>query len=200
MADNIYSAPESSLDEVHEITDVDFYVVSLFKFNVLFVSTLGMYTLYWFYKNWQLIKINQNRNIWPIPRALFDIFFTHSLFDEINQKLSQTHEDVTWPHSMWATIYVLSAIVTNVLDRLTAKSVGEPWLDVLAILLIFGLWLPLNSAQKMVNLSCNDPEGSKNAEFTAVNILFVVLGLAFWAVLFIGLLEMFGLPIVDFVL
>lgn len=29
-----------------------FYVVSKRKFTILFLSTIGLYYLYWFYKNW----------------------------------------------------------------------------------------------------------------------------------------------------
>ena len=37
--------------------NADFYVVSLRKFYLLYIATLGGYVVYWFYRNWKLQKV-----------------------------------------------------------------------------------------------------------------------------------------------
>ena len=83
MNDNPYEAPKSRLETSVEKGDKQFYVVSVKKFTILFFFTIGMYVLYWFYGNWKRYKAYSGKNIWPVPRAIFAIFFTHSLFSEV---------------------------------------------------------------------------------------------------------------------
>ena len=68
------------------VTDVSqpvFFPVSIRKLIVMLICTLSFYQIYWFYKNWQLIKIREKINISPAPRAIFAIFFCHQCFARI---------------------------------------------------------------------------------------------------------------------
>src|SRR5687767_2451938 len=56
------------------------YVVAPTKFMLLAFSTMGMYSLYWFYKNWSLRRRAYGLTIWPVARAIFAVFFAHRLF------------------------------------------------------------------------------------------------------------------------
>ncbi len=191
MSEDIYSAPESVLtNETDEKRD-SYYVVSLKKFTVLFFSTLSVYSVYWFYKNWRLIKVRQGRSIWPVPRAIFDIFFTHSLFKEVEGDLKDKYNE-DWEGGTIATVYVVSAIASNVVDKLSEKSIGSPYSDVISIAILYPLWWALYSAQQKINLICGDPEGDSNSDFSAVNIIFIILGILLWAVIVLGLLVTFN--------
>jgi hypothetical protein len=57
-----------------------YFSVSKPKLVVLSLVTFGLYEIYWFYKNWKLVKIRTGRNIRPFWRAVFSVFFCHSLF------------------------------------------------------------------------------------------------------------------------
>ena len=46
-----------------------FFAVSPLKLIVMSTATLGIYELYWFYKNWKLIKQRTESNIMPFWRA-----------------------------------------------------------------------------------------------------------------------------------
>ncbi len=94
MSENIYTTPESELLVDDGGVTAEFYVVSLRKFNILFFCTFGVYSIFWFYKNWRIIKTKQNREIWPVPRAIFSIFFAHSLFREIEGELEEKTGEV----------------------------------------------------------------------------------------------------------
>ncbi|ACJ27449.1 Conserved hypothetical protein [Shewanella piezotolerans WP3] len=61
--------------------DSQFYPVSLVKFFVLSVFSLGLYSAYWSYKNWQYIKYEKDRpDIWPVARAVFSPFWYYPLY------------------------------------------------------------------------------------------------------------------------
>ena len=61
-----------------------FHRVSLGKFSLLSVSTLGLYELYWFYRNWKLLKAESGRDISPFWRAVFSPIFCYSLGQSID--------------------------------------------------------------------------------------------------------------------
>lgn len=186
MSDNIYAAPEAQLESNHpESTENHFYVVSDKKFLVLFMSTLGFYTVYWFYKNWKLHKESSGEDVWPIPRALFAIFFVHALFRRVYYRLEAAHRDFQWKHADLATILVVSMLIQRVCDRLAMKEIGSPYTDTISILFLFLMAPVFLRAQKMINLSCNDPLGESNSKFSAANYIWIVLGLLFW-VMFIA--------------
>lgn len=58
-----------------------FYPVSLVKFFILSVFSLGLYSAYWSYKNWQYIKYEKDRpDIWPVARAIFSPLWYYPLY------------------------------------------------------------------------------------------------------------------------
>ena len=186
MEDNIYQTPQADLSTGDD-SDATYYIVSTKKFLTLFISTLGIYGVYWFYKNWSLHKASTNSKIWPVMRGIFAIFFTHSLFRLVNDTLkskSITHE---WKFEFIATIYVISAVLSNVSDRLSAKEIGSPLTNFIGFLFLGTMAWALYKAQIAINMSCNDPEGLSNSNFSAANITWIVLGAALWGLIFVGM-------------
>src|SRR5436190_4024837 len=61
-----------------------FFDVSMSKLIVMSLFTLGLYEIYWFYKNWQLAK-QRGQAVSPALRALFSIFFVIPLLREIRE-------------------------------------------------------------------------------------------------------------------
>lgn len=81
----------------------------------------------------------------------------------------------------------MSMIVSNVLDRLSFRSIGSPYTDV-ASLLILALLLPqFLNAQHMINASCGDPDGKSNDRLTNTNYAWIALGLLFWVLSLLGI-------------
>ena len=60
-----------------------FFTVSTFKLIVMLVATLGLYNLYWSYKNWVFIKHKTGRDISPFWRTVFGILWIYSFFKYI---------------------------------------------------------------------------------------------------------------------
>jgi hypothetical protein len=102
MTDDIYTAPESALIDAAAEAELEFYVVSPFKFSVLFFVTMGLYSIYWFYKNWSCYKYVHKESIWPVPRGIFNIFFAHSLFGKVNATLQKIGSGHKWSPSALA--------------------------------------------------------------------------------------------------
>lgn len=184
---NIYAAPLSNLDEPQTAgADARFYVVSTGKLLTLYFLTLGLYQLYWTFKNWSLHNRATGEGVWPLPRTIFAVFFTHSLFRHI-AGYDATGKREAWDSSAAATAMVLLLIVGNILERLAWKGIGSPTVDILSLLTLIPTSLLLKRVQTEVNARCGDPAGSGNARFTAANIAWCVAGGLFWGLVLLGL-------------
>ncbi len=184
---DVYQAPKANL-VVESESEALFYVVSQRKFLILNIVTLGMYTLYWFYMHWHYYKASTGDNIWPIPRAIFAIFFTHKLFNKIDNGLKAKEAEFRWSPDMLATIYVITAILSHLCDRLSATEIGVPYTDLISwALLPVMIWM-LYQAQVAANIACGDSDGKSNAVLTIWNYLWILLGVVFWALIVFGYL------------
>lgn len=192
--DNPYAAPNTDLNinTGNATHTANFYVVSHKKFVVLMTVTLGLYSIYWFWKHWHTWKntadpnLSTDVNIWPIPRAIFNIFFIHSLFKKFHQKAELKAGKGLPDINNAATVYVAAAILSNVSSRLLSDlPIFLDFLSVIIFLVLFywSLW----QGQQQANIACGDEQGSGNAAFTGVNYVFIVLGVIIWLLMLIGL-------------
>lgn len=182
-----YQAPEAELlDDNNSINEtVPFFAVSLTKLNVMYLATFGMYTVVWFYQNWKLQQAEMSKKIRPVWRAIFSIFFTHSLFERIHQK-SQEKGLQDWGYQGLATFFVLFAIIGSISDKIFDKVESLSAFAPLAIIISLLPLMSLYQAQKRVNHINDDIEGSLNSNFSAVNIIFIVLGGLWWVLVIFG--------------
>ena len=58
-------------------------VVSVTKFFLLNLLTLGVYVVYWGWKNWEILKRVKGLKVSPGARGFFIVFTSFSLFKEI---------------------------------------------------------------------------------------------------------------------
>jgi len=168
---NLYAAPKSQLIEADEPVRNEFYVVALLKFRLLYYFTLGIYSIYWFWRHWQTYRRATGESLWPIPRAIFNIFFTHDLFGKFDERMPEKRQ---WHGMVWATVYVASAVISRITDRLGADTIGI--LDLVSLLLFVAMGESLARGQQVANEACNDPEGKTNSHYSAANVIFMVIG------------------------
>jgi hypothetical protein len=172
-----------------------FYVVSRKKLAILYLATSGLYGVYWFYKNWSNYKnsssdrFNVDRSIWPVPRGIFSIFFTHALFREVKAYGRDNAALAEWNNESLATQLVLFTIAGNVLDRMSVRSIGSPYTDIASLLIMGPILGLLLSAQHKINLSCDDPDGDSNSRLTNANYVWIGLGLIFWLFAILGFIS-----------
>lgn len=193
MSDTPYQTPNAELIDTKQGGTSSFYVVAPQKFTILFFSTAGIYLVYWFYRNWQQVQLKDNLKIWPIPRAIFSVFFTHSLFLKIQEKIHAQGKSFDWHPKSLATTYVVLSILSQVADRLSMKSIGSPMVDFLGLLILPLTYVPLARAQAAINFCSNDPKGSQNAVITGANMAWIIGGILVWLLIGVGLLAELGL-------
>lgn len=189
MSENIYAAPEAEvLDTGNESSDGEqqFYVVSPRKFLTLYIATFGIYSIYWHYKNWAYQKEALNLNIWPIPRGIFNLFFVHALFKAADERITSTGKTWEWNPSMLATGWVVLWLADRVLDRLAQSGAISEIASLLGVLAMPLMAYIAYKAQGAFNTAENDPAGERNDQFTAANIVWIIVGLFIWALIGFG--------------
>lgn len=162
-----------------------YYVVGKLKFFVLFFATLSLYSIYWFYQQWSRWKLRTGENIWPAPRALFNIFFTHSLFKKIHKDAAEISSQPLSSLQLPATLFVTAQIAINVIDRLTGDDYLALSIAIIVLIFVFIAWC-LWQAQSQANIASADKDGVQNSSFTLVNYVWIVFGSIFWILMILG--------------
>jgi hypothetical protein len=162
-----------------------FYVVSPVKFWVLYIMTVNLYVIYWMYKHWANWKYVKKSDIWPVPRSIFQVFFVHSLVDEINKELRIKQIKYAWQGGLFATIVVIEMLISNAVGRFATEA-SPLWVQLFPFATMPLAGYCLMQIQKTANTACDDPEGRSNANFTAANIIWCVVGGLFWMMVALG--------------
>jgi hypothetical protein len=84
-----------------------FYAVSTAKFCILSLSTLGLYDLYWFYRNWARISEHSGKPLRPFWRAFFSPLYCHPLALSVNSAAESLHLSERLPGAGLAIAYVV---------------------------------------------------------------------------------------------
>ncbi|WP_313319867.1 DUF4234 domain-containing protein [Stenotrophomonas sp.] len=184
---NVYAPPQAELTPAIPVQQLPpFYVVSITKVVLLSIATLGMYSLYWFWNHWKRHKIDKKLSLWPVPRAIFAIFFAHSLNREIDYRLQRNRSNYRWSPGAWATLYVVSVILMRVISRIPETMLSANLSFVLILLPLAGQIMALVRAQRAANLACGDPQALQNRRLTVANWFWLVLGGLFWLLIVVG--------------
>ena len=88
MSSNPYAPPTTRVEDIPGTGAAGvpmFFPVSLLKFTVMSLATLGMYSIFWFYRNWSLVRQREGLSIIPAMRALFAIFFCYALLARVRK-------------------------------------------------------------------------------------------------------------------
>src|SRR5688572_18941040 len=112
---NPYAPPRAdAIDDVAPDatgTPTPFFAVTTTKLVVMSILTFSFYEIYWFYKNWKIIRDRTGQRISPFWRAVFQILFCYPLFKHVRD-----HEAA--PAQVHAGIFAIGFIVVSMLWRL----------------------------------------------------------------------------------
>jgi hypothetical protein len=139
-----------------------FFDVSIPKLLVLSVCSLGIYELYWFYKNWQLVRARERSDISPLWRAGFGFFYCYALFKRVREYDAQVGSG-TLPAGALAAGWVVVTCLWQLPDRYS-----------LAASLSCLFLLPVQAAANRINGIAEAPD--RNTRFSLWNWLTVALG------------------------
>ena len=53
---DVYAAPEAEIESPERVPE--FFAIDMTKFYVMTIGTMGIYFLYWFWKQWKIINPN----------------------------------------------------------------------------------------------------------------------------------------------
>jgi hypothetical protein len=176
MNDNPYAAPATTIAaDAPSDVDQDFYVVAPVKYWLLTLLTFGLYHLAWAYQQWRHLKRRVLPDIWPVPRAIFLIFFLHQLMRLTREKSQERGVNQGFGFANAATLAVVLFIASQLIDRVSGK-LDLIWLQFGSLLLIPVLGHAVWRMQAAINRACGDPTGASNARFSTTNWIWMVLG------------------------
>lgn len=150
------------------------FAVGVRKLVVMYVLTLGLYQLYWFYKHWSTIRVNDGEDIWPIPRALFAFFFFHDLVTTINDKARAHRIEGMLPAGGLTALFVIATLMNR--------------FDNALFLLALAAVIPLAVVQSRSNeINAKAvPFADRNGRLRAADWIVLALGSIFVALTLIG--------------
>jgi len=167
-----------------ELSSMLFYVVSLDKFLVLFISTLGLYMTYWFYKQWLCYKEATQGKEWPMMRATFSVLFVHGLFAKLTEKYEEKSGVKSTLLNRSATLFIVVAVISFVCGNVPDPRSISPYLILVNLLTIpFFCWFCFQ-AQWFANYVCDDIGGTRNNTYSIANYCWITLGIIWWFIYF----------------
>ena len=120
-----------------------------------------------------------------MARAIFSIFFAHSLFSKIEKAANKTSGNISKKLSAAAIIYIIAEIAFSVIDELHMMAL----LNLALTVLIIGiLSLSMCQAQAQANSASLDVNGLQNSRLTAANYIWIAVGIILWLLIIIGTL------------
>jgi hypothetical protein len=152
-----------------------YFPVSKTKLILMSISTLGLYEIYWFYKNWNHIKIRTRQKIRPFWRAIFSVFYCYSLFKTV-QESADAHRGRQEINPGWLAVgYILLSITYKLPDPFWVVS-----------LLAFLPLLPVQGAINSINARVA-PAADRNSNFSVKNIFVMIIGSLLLALATLGI-------------
>jgi hypothetical protein len=182
---NPYAAPQAELTPQSEAA-ADFYIVGKTKFLLLFVATLSLYGVYWFYRQWQAQKQHDGSDIWPAPRGIFSIFFTTSLTKLIDLRLKRDNIAYEWTPNTVAGVYIFFSVLANACTHMANKSIGVPVTDLALYLTLPAVTWAVWKMQDAINHGCGDEKGETNSSLTVANYIWLAIGALMWVLVLLG--------------
>lgn len=149
--------------------ETPYFPVARHKLIVMSLTTLSMYQIYWFYKNWQRIDARKGTGSSAFWRAIAAPITAHGLFADVRTDALSRFVTVGWSSAGLAVIYLGLAL---------CAFVEYPWWTI-ALGSVFAL-VPVHATMEEVNCTVA-PKAPRNDGYSAMDIALIVLGLALTA-------------------
>src|SRR5579863_5993031 len=107
-----HSQPTSAPDKpVRNEMRQAYFTIGAWKFSLMSIATGGIYELYWFYRNWRLLRDRDDPQISPFWRAFFAPLWTFSMGFRFTDEAKGRNITLTLPVVVLGIIYfVLRAL------------------------------------------------------------------------------------------
>jgi len=94
-----------------------YYPVSVPKFLLMWIMTLGAYGLYWFYKNYAYIKRRDGTSIMPIARGIFNLFWYYPVYKDLTRHKENSSVKATMPPLFVGGVFAVFFFIANLLSN-----------------------------------------------------------------------------------
>ena len=178
-------APKEASSGPLPVQETTFYNTSIKKLVILSICSLGIYEVYWFYKNWKAVRESTGEKLSPLARGIFAIFFCHNLFQRIITNAKKSGFSKVTSAGALATVYVVLVIIANAMGRVNSGIIG---LDLSLWLLSYLTIIPIAIAQDAVNFrrQAVDPEVTIDGRFSWKAVLLIIFGGAIFLMSILG--------------
>jgi len=141
--------------------DTPYFPVARHKLIVMSLTTLSMYQIYWFYRNYQ--RIGSGSVFW---RALAAPLTARGLFAHVRADAQSRFVDVGWSSAGLAAIYLALSLICFL---------EYPWWT-LALASVRAL-VPVHATMEAINRTVA-PNGARNDAYSVAEAVIIVLGIA----------------------
>jgi hypothetical protein len=166
------------------------YTISARKFWVLTSLTAGLYSIAWGYQHWAHLKRRDRSGIWPVPRAIFMVFYTHALVRRAAGLGAAAGRWTGPPPSGLATAAVAAMLLSVAITWVPDLEHGQLLLAIIALAMIWVVGWATWGIQAVINAIAADPRGAANDRFSIGNWIWMGIGLALWGVSILMLVEL----------
>lgn len=146
--------------------EAPYYSVAIHKLIVMSVTTLSMYQIYWFYKNFQRVNQRSGGGGSPFWRAIAAPLTAHGLFAHVRTDAQSRFISVSWSSAGLAVIYFCLTLICFF---------DYPWWT-LALGSVFAL-VPVQATMDEVNRKVA-PSAARDERYSAANAAVIVGGVA----------------------
>lgn len=160
-----------------EIHPDDLQIISLNKFVILSILSVGLYEVWWMYKAWRFYQYKDDLDIRPLLRSLFNIFFAYSLFCKILKFAKEKGYKGYYP----SILLFIGFFVSNLLAKLF-----DPWwmLSFLSIAFLIPPFKALNFAKQ----HSTELEIHEQTSFNKRQVYIIVLGTIWWGFVLLSII------------
>lgn len=161
---NLFTPVLPVVDSKAMVMEPYFFATSTLKLILMSISTFGIYEIYWFYKNWVIVKNRTGEKIMPFWRALFSPIWAYGFFKHINNSLVEDNVNKALPIGFLAVLF----FILQALWRLPDPYWFISFLSFVPLILV-------NNAASEINLKLI-PDFDGNKKFSTANWVGIVLG------------------------
>lgn len=130
-------------------------------------------------------KKAEGQNISPFWRAIFAVFFCHSLFKKVLESAKSRGYQESYSSGWLATAYILLLVVGNGLSKIESNDSG---LNLIWLIVAVATFIPLLSVQKAINFNNEKVKGDVVSKqgFSGGEVALIVIGVIWSLLVLIG--------------
>lgn len=171
---NPYAAPDSEVADPAVASAPEYFTVGTTKLILMSICTFGIYELWWFYKNWRVIRDRTGESIMPFWRAVFAPLWGFSFVGYVSATREALGLSKVSPVALGAAYLIVG---------MTWRLPDPYWL--ISMLTFVPLAAMQRSAHEvLVETGTADPRASR---LTPLNWVALVLGGLFWVLVLLAI-------------